>query len=49
MIPYFFICASRRGFLPAVIPGHAHSSQQVDPMGEGERAQETQDTLPDHL
>lgn len=47
VLSYLFI--GWRGFLPTVIPGDAHCSQEVDSMREGQGAQKTEDTLSDHL
>lgn len=47
VLSYLFI--GWRGFLPAVIPGHAHCSQEMDSMREGQGAQETKYTLSYYL
>lgn len=47
VLSYLFI--GWRCFLPAVIPGHAHCSQEMDSMRKGQGAQETEDTLSNHL
>lgn len=47
VLSYLFI--GWRGFLPTVIPGDAHCSQEVDSMRERQGAQEIENTLSDHL